>query len=136
MALPPHTLIHKIVEEYFDHIETPGVTLVDGYPREACLTPIIEQAVDCSKLIVKGCVYIAVNDNVSVNRQITRTSMDSHPSYGYVKAGQRVVEHNLEVHPVIKELGRLYGLDVVDGEQNKERVLSDFIAVLGKLMLA
>jgi adenylate kinase family enzyme len=135
MALHPHSLVQGIVEEYLASHQQTGITLIDGYPKEPELIPVIGEAIKDSKLTLIGCIALNVSDETAVRRQLARLDTDGHPLYDEITARQRVAAHNSDVVPVLTALGQTYGQVSIYGEQTSENVLAEFTRILGQCVL-
>jgi adenylate kinase family enzyme len=136
MALPAHQLLQGIVEEYIQGLDEPGITLVDGYPKEPEVLPLLRNAMGAGILSVRGCLYLDVSDEVAVKRQLERAPHNgSHPEYDEEMAMLRVRRHNEQTEPVVRQLSILYGGYVIDGSQEFSLVRRHFVAAAGDCVI-
>ncbi len=131
MALPSHLLVHALVEEFLRTQNGPGLTLIDGYPKEPELLPLLDRSARERVLDILGCIAINVSDAEAVRRQLERMEADpAHPSYDTEAAILRVKAHNEQTVPVIGVLESLYSTATIDGAQDRSSVSTDFIKAL------
>lgn len=124
-----------MVAEYLEeNLYSPGITLVDGYPKELELVTLIDQQKRQGDINVMGTIDIATSDHLAVTRQLGRNGVNStHPTYGEAVAQERVELHNSYASPVAEHLARLGTYLTIDGNQSLTAVQEDFIASLQAL---
>jgi len=130
-ALPPSSLVHRVVVEFIKDLDRPGVTLIDGYPKEFSLLPLVYQSVEEGIMSVSGLVSVVVCDGMAVNRQITRANAE----LGREDALRRVQAYTKDTEPVLDALAHELGQQrkTIDGEQLFPTVANEFVGVLSQL---
>jgi adenylate kinase family enzyme len=130
-ALPPSNLVHQVVEEFVKDLDTPGVTLIDGYPKEFNLLPFVYRSIEEGVMSVSGLVSIVVRDNMAVNRQTTRANA----KLSREDALRRVQVYTQDTEPVLNAFAQELGQqrNAVDGEQPFPVVANNFISILSQL---
>ncbi len=109
-------LVYGVVEEFITNHQQPGLTLIDGFPKEIGMIPFIEDGVKRGVLDIAGLVVIQVDDETAINRQLARKAVESsHEPYDKTKAQRRVDEYRDQTVPVIAFLGTEYPIMEIDG---------------------
>jgi adenylate kinase family enzyme len=135
LALPNYLLVHRIVQEYLEENRSePGITLIDGYPKDIELVPLIAKQQTKGQIEIKGIIELDTSDEEAVVRQLGRSGLHSaHPVYSEAVAYSRVKHHTANVRPVIDELSRLGDAFALNGDQPLEDLHNEFILLIGEL---
>lgn len=128
-------LVYHLVSEYLqESSDAPGITLIDGYPKEPELVTLIDQQNKQGVINVVGTIEIAVSDCLAMTRQIGRKGITStHPDYGGAVAQERIELHNSRASSVSAHLARIGTYLTIDGDRPMTDVQADFIASLRSL---
>jgi len=115
VGLPGFTLVHDVVLEHLEATPPGTITLVDGFPKEPELLPLLRQDVRNNSLAVLGCIVLQIDDDASITRQLARAGTDSHAAYGTAVARQRIEQYRTHVEPTLGLLSAEWGMIEVDG---------------------
>lgn len=107
--------VHQIVQEHLSTHETPGTTIVDGYPRDMELIQMLQYSELAQEIQVLGNVEVQVDDELSINRQLDRRSVDGHPVCDLSTARRRTAEYRNNTHHVVEAVREIWGGELVDG---------------------
>lgn len=127
LHLPSPELVYTIVEDCLT-MDSDGVTIVDGFPRDMELLDMLRASEKAGTLQVLGNVTVDVPDDVSIARQMARESVDGHPACDVTMALRRTTEYRRITEPVVRAVSTLWGGEVIDGQQS--------ISVAGPLFTA
>ncbi len=132
-VLPPHNLVHAVVREYIKQ-QGSGIILVDGFPKEPEMLPLIRSDASSGLLHIAGLIVVDIDDQTSIERQLSRGVRGAlHERYDATVAQRRVEEFNTVTVPVIDELSSEYPLVHINGTMPLSAVKTAFMSAITAL---
>ncbi|HEY4504466.1 MAG TPA: nucleoside monophosphate kinase [Candidatus Paceibacterota bacterium] len=130
MSLIDYGLAFSVVNEYLQNVSENDAVLLDGFPRQAQQVPLLEAMAKNSGIAILGCISVEISDEESIARQIGRVEPYDRPDTTIEAATRRLAEYDKETVPTINRAQELWGGEMVNGENEREIVTSDFLAKL------